>query len=160
MWYGVKGLTKKLSSFCPPRQTNWQVQHAVLSPELQQLPTELQDKHDNWEGRGSEVIMDCSRSQKMAKVPWVAQMSAGFMKCHPESFKAAGQVCWHSNVCVNYISVLFFSLCVQREEIMSVGGAPPLPSSEWTHILWCQTILDFYCCVVLGLRWCHSATWL
>ena len=62
--------------------------------------------------RGQRLFIDCFRSQKMGKVPWVAQMSAGFMKCHQESVQAAGEVCQHCNICVNYIFVLLFFLCV------------------------------------------------
>lgn len=35
--------------------------------------------------------MDCYRSQRMARVLRVAQMSAGFTKCHQESSQAAGE---------------------------------------------------------------------
>lgn len=37
----------------------------------------------------SEVIMDCYRSRMIARVPRVAEMSAGFIKSHRESFRAA-----------------------------------------------------------------------
>lgn len=39
--------------------------------------------------RRSEVIMDCYRSRMIARVPRVAEMSAGFIKSHRESFQAA-----------------------------------------------------------------------
>lgn len=103
----LKDLTQRIVAIlCPPRVTS----SADWTPS--RAPAELQEQHDNWEGRGSEVIMDCSRSQRVAYIPWAAQMSAGFMRYHQESFQAAGKVCWHCSDCVNYIFVLLVSLCV------------------------------------------------
>lgn len=84
----------------------------------------------------SEVIMDCYRSRMIARVPRVAEMSAGFIKRHRESFWAAGgkKVCRHHSFCVNYTfppppSLFFHYTCVQRR-------------LRGTVVLWCQTTPD------------------
>lgn len=75
--------------------------------------------------------------------PWVAQMSDGLMKRHQESFQAAGKVCRHCSLCVNYIFVLLYFpfVCSMRKACLT--QALPLPSIEWKRILWCHTTLWF-----------------
>lgn len=144
-------------SFCPPRQTVTSSADWPLS--LSTAPaTPSSTPGATWQLRrpgGQRSLWIVSGHRRWLKSLWVAQMSAGFMKCHQESFQAAGKVCPHCGVCVNYIFVL---LCVQHEEGMPVVRAQPLPSIEWKHILWCHTTLDLL--LWSAMWWCHSASWL
>lgn len=89
--------------------------------------------------------------------------SHGLLKCQLDSWSVIRNLskllekCVDTvSFCVNYIFVLLFALCVQHEKGKPGGRAPPPPSTEWKHILWCQTTLDLL--LRSALWWCYSTT--
>lgn len=91
--------------------------------------------------RRSEVIMDCYRSRMIARVPRVAEMSAGFIKRHRESFPEKKCVDNTASALITYFFPRY--TCVATSTKRSRGvGAPLLPGTECKHVLWCQTTPD------------------
>ncbi len=118
-----------------------------VPPELQPLPAELQKQHDNCEGQGSEVIMDCSGHRRWAE-------SHGLLKCQLDSWGAIRNRSKLLDKCVDTIAfVLIIYLCCflpcvcsMRKECLLVEHHHLPASSENTSCGAKQHLI--YCCVL------------
>lgn len=116
----------------------------------------------------SEVIMDRYRSRMIARVPRVAEMSAGFIKRHRESFRAVGgrKVCRHHSFCANYIfffprPAFFFPLYVCcNVDWEEQGRWSAAASRHWvqTHPVVPNNTWFSCCCCCCCAQLCGDAT--